>query len=174
MNSQDIAKELYGFTQPCIKKKINYNLIKCENRITLNKFKELTKTPFTIIPYECVPDKFKNKVFKTKLPGDKFIEQKFILKEDESLVVGSVCELYNVKLNKQFKQYKENIYVPISETRRCIKINKKIYDKFVVKERIPTSWGAYHFCKIGDYLIVRSDGVYRIKKEVFEKTYQIK
>ena len=172
MKSIDIAKDLSSSTVRCIKKKIKYNLVRY-NIVDDNMYSKIIQTPFTIIPYLCVPAKYKKKTFKTKLAGDKFIEQSFVLKENECIVVGSVGEIYNVKLEKQFISVTKSVYVPIREVRSCIQIDKTIYDKYVVKERIPTSWGAKHFCKVGDYLIVQSDGVYRVQKNVFDKTYKI-
>lgn len=175
MESVDIARELIHLSSKCIKKKIEYTLIDCKKYSRdVNSFKNLLKIPFTIISYRCLPEKYRNKNFITKIPTDDYIEQKFILKENEHMVVGSLCELYNVKLDKQFEPFRnmENIYVPIREIRNCIKITKTIHEKYAKNNKIPTSWGAKHFCKVGDYLIVNNDGVYRIEKTIFKKTYE--
>jgi hypothetical protein len=170
-SSQQIATSLTNMyaLQKCNKKKLRYKLFtKQTNQSVINR-------PLSLVPFAFIPPEYVDKQLQTIVKGDKQPEQTFKMQPHQVLVVGCVGELYNCTLTKKFTALKtpSNTYIPIDEDRKCIQVDENIYRKFVYRKKIPTPWGTHHYCEIGDYLIVEKNGVYRIQKDVFKKTYKI-
>lgn len=148
--------------------------------------------PFSLVPYtvykNALPGDLK---IETVLPGDKEPEQVFKVADtkDRVLVKGAVGELYHAKLAANFEideRVKHALegpigYKPIKQIRQYLLVTDRVFETLckIVKNkaknpafvRVPTSWGASHYVSKGDYLIIDSNGVYRIQKDVFLKTY---
>lgn len=188
MNSRAIADILRPLSVECSKKRIEYMYIKRVMK-TMHQFEYVLKRPFTLVPYEAFSHLLDSEyVFETKVPMDPFVEQTFAVREvfDRALVVGALGEIYHAKLETKFRKIKSKLetkmstrYVPVPEARRCIEVGRSVFNLLLRDNdsrvaRVPTSWGATHSCMLGDFLIIDDNGVYRVQKDVFNKTYKYK